>query len=235
MHKFYFVLRNFHLLLNALILPIAAITISSFNKNLGGLEFWYAFLGMYFFFLIWAMMNVMVESGCYPENLPGALLHTGGLILSLILFVTFFKTGWKYAVYVSFYNSFVAVIIGLICIYVSYLRRCKSLPMPPLPWWGHGIVFVLMVLSLAFTCQTGIPFFNELMQTAWKARAILIVSFLGQAANTVFHWRGLNPHPSKKQTFLIEAQSGMVAIVTILSVFAAFVILSGALNNLFNQ
>jgi len=235
MHKFYFVLRNFHLLLNALILPIAAITISSFNKNLGGLEFWYAFFGMYFFFLIWAMMNVMVESGCYPEDLPGALRHTGGLILSLIIFFAFFKTGWMYAVYVSFYNSFVAVIIGLICIYVSYLGRYKSLPMPPLPWWGHGIVFVLMVLSLAFTYQTGIPFFNELMQTAGKARTVLIVSFLGQAANTVFHWRALNPHPSKKQTFLIEAQSGMVAIVTILSVFAAFVILSGALNNLFNQ
>jgi hypothetical protein len=190
---------------------------------------------MYFFFLIWAMMNVVVESGYYPEDLPGALRHTGGLIVSLILFVACLKTGWLYAAYVSFYNSFVAVIMGSICVYVSYFRHYKSLPRFVLPWWGHGIVCILMVFTLAFTYQTGIPFFNEVMQTAGMARAVLIVSFVAQAANTLYHWGGLNPHPSKMQTSLIEAQSGMVVVVTILSVFAAFVILSGALNNLFNQ
>jgi hypothetical protein len=178
------------------------------------------------------MAYVTLELSYYPADLPGALRHTGGLILSLILFFTFLKTGWMYAVYVSFYNSFLALILVLIGLYVAGLIKGKSIHMP---WWGHGILFALIIFSLAYTYQTGIPFYNEVMQTAGKARVVLIVSFLGQAANTAFHWRGLGPHLSKEQEALNDAHANSMVIVTILSVFAAFVILSGALNNLFKQ
>lgn len=231
----YHFVRTLHLLLNALILPLAAITIRSFNTNLGGLDVWYMVIGCWFFFLIWAIAYLCVEFMYYPADILHALGQTGGLVVSLVVFCLFVKTGWRYAVYVSFYNSFVGLMAGLIGLYVAPLINRKSIShqkLAALPWWGHGIVLALIVLTLAFTYQSGRSLCDEMLRTAGINRMILVGTFAGQAALTAFRWRDLGRTTlSQRQEELNSAYQYPMFIATILSVFATMVVLAAARNH----